>query len=318
MLGCGDVFCSECLADYVRVGMNEGLTEISCPAPDCIKRSAAAAPPAAGDAGAGDPHAATTTVKTATTLTDSELVLLVGSEAFARFAAMRRRTMAEADPSAAYCPVVGCGGVVLGRKEDEGTSFEALRECDQCGFAFCRWCAKSWHGKSPCELSAVSKLASAWLSSAPDSEERAALIRKYGAANILRLVRTYEEERANRAWLSFHTTRCPHCGASVEKSHGCNHLTCVRCLVHFCHLCGQRLNPAKPYAHFNTPGTTCYQRLFEGLLREPVEGFVEDEQDAAAGGGGDQGWGPGGGGGMQDFWVGPEDEEIPWDALLTR
>ncbi|KAK0526770.1 hypothetical protein OC835_005175 [Tilletia horrida] len=308
---CGHIFCTDCLLDYCRIGMKDGQTEILCPDPGCTKAGVAPGQRHAGTDGRQD-----RTGETKSLLSDSELILLVGQEEFARFAAVRKKTIAEADPSAAYCPVVGCGGVVLGRKEDEGTSFEALRECDQCGFAFCRWCAKAWHGKTPCELSAVSKLASAWLSSAPDSEERAALIRKYGAANLLRLVRTYEEERANRAWLSSHTTRCPHCGCSVEKSHGCNHLTCRPCGTHFCFLCGERLNPAHPYAHFNTPGKPCYQRLFEGLLREPVDGLLAP--DEAAPGDVDQGWGGGGGGGMQDFWVGPEDEDIPWGAVFTQ
>ncbi|KAE8255216.1 hypothetical protein A4X13_0g3113 [Tilletia indica] len=304
LLGCGHVFCSECLTDYVRVGINEGLTEISCPDPECTKNH---------NAGASAEEEKEEDNKKGMIL-DSELLLLVGQELFGRFAAMRKKTIAEADPTAAYCPVVGCGGVVLGRKEDEGTSFEALRECEQCGFAFCRWCAKAWHGKTQCELSAVSKLASAWLAASPDSEERTILIRKYGLANLLRLVRDYQEERANRAWLSSHTTRCPHCGCSVEKSQGCNHLTCVRCGMHFCFLCGQRLNPAKPYAHFNTVSSKCYQRLFEGLIREPGEGGMGLEEEG--GGGGPAAGGEGDGEG--DVWVGPEDVEIPWAALFTQ
>ncbi|CAD7066264.1 unnamed protein product [Tilletia caries] len=208
LLGCGHVFCSDCLTDYVRVAIDEGLTEISCPDPECTKNS---------NSNRVDSEKEEEEEKKRI-VSDSELLLLVGQELFGRFAAMRKKTIAEADPTAAYCPVVGCGAVVLGRKEDEGTSFEALRECEQCGFAFCRWCGKAWHGKTPCELSAVSKLASAWLASPPESEERALLTRKYGLANLLRLVATYQEERANRAWLSSHTTRCPHCGCSVEKT----------------------------------------------------------------------------------------------------
>ncbi|KAK0555947.1 hypothetical protein OC846_001499 [Tilletia horrida] len=319
VLACSHIFCTQCLTDYVTIAMDDsgGGVEIGCPDPECTKRSATANTRAADDEKRDDDSKACV-------ITDSELLLLVGQERFRSFAARRAKTLAEADPTAAFCPVVGCGAVVVGRKEDTGTTFEALRECEQCGFAFCRWCLKAWHGKTPCELSAVSKLASTWLASAPDSPERAALVRKYGLTNITRLVAAYEEERANRAWLSARTTRCPHCSCSVEKSEGCNHLTCVRCGMHFCFLCGQRLNPARPYAHFNTPGVPCYQKLFEGLLRdgtdqedetggqvEDADGYVPDAREmrwarAAAGGGG-----------MQQFWVGGENEDVPLAALFA-
>ncbi|CAD6905208.1 unnamed protein product [Tilletia laevis] len=134
LLGCGHVFCSDCLTDYVRVAIDEGLTEISCPDPECTKNS---------NSNRVDSEKEEEEEKKRI-VSDSELLLLVGQELFGRFAAMRKKTIAEADPTAAYCPVVGCGAVVLGRKEDEGTSFEALRECEQCGFAFCRWCGKAW------------------------------------------------------------------------------------------------------------------------------------------------------------------------------
>lgn len=43
-------------------------------------------------------------------------------------------------------------------------------------------------------------------------------------------------------------------------------MTCRSCGTHFCYLCSTRLNPREPYRHFNTPGTPCFQKLFEGAL----------------------------------------------------
>lgn len=35
------------------------------------------------------------------------------------------------------------------------------------------------------------------------------------------------------------TQRCPGCGTDIERTSGCNHMTC-RCGTHFCYVCGQR------------------------------------------------------------------------------
>ena len=57
--------------------------------------------------------------------------------------------------------------------------------------------------------------------------------------------------------------RCPNggCGTGVQKSHGCNHMTC-RCGTHFCYLCGMQLMGPDYYSHFNKAGATCV--LFTG------------------------------------------------------
>ena len=40
------------------------------------------------------------------------------------------------------------------------------------------------------------------------------------------------------AWLRASGQRCPGCGVPVEKSEGCNEMTCTRCSTQFCFLCG--------------------------------------------------------------------------------
>jgi len=50
------------------------------------------------------------------------------------------------------------------------------------------------------------------------------LQRRYGKGNLEKLVRQFEEERANREWLEKSTMACPGCGVHTEKSMGCNHV----------------------------------------------------------------------------------------------
>jgi predicted RNA-binding Zn-ribbon protein involved in translation (DUF1610 family) len=59
-----------------------------------------------------------------------------------------------------------------------------------------------------------------------------------GKKNIDRMVAKYLEEEENKKWLDERTRACAGCGVRVEKSHGCNHMTCGRCGAHFCYRCG--------------------------------------------------------------------------------
>lgn len=53
-----------------------------------------------------------------------------------------------------------------------------------------------------------------------------------------------------QAWRKQHTQPCPKCAVSIEKDHGCNHMTCSQCKAHFCWLCGALFaNSTKTYDH---------------------------------------------------------------------
>ena len=39
--------------------------------------------------------------------------------------------------------------------------------------------------------------------------------------------------------------QCPVCKNGVQKSQGCNHMTCISCRAHFCYVCGHQLNAAQ-------------------------------------------------------------------------
>merc|ERR1711860_137950 len=92
-------------------------------------------------------------------------------------------------------------------------------------------------------------------------EDKALLERRYGKVKLRELMDNVLSEE----YLTDNTRDCPHCSAPIEKNDGCNKMTCWRCNTNFCWLCGDKLNPANPYGHFNIAGNNCYGALFQGV-----------------------------------------------------
>lgn len=91
------------------------------------------------------------------------------------------------------------------------------------------------HGPiSSCPISVTETLVIEYMALPSDSPARAVIERRFGRANVLRLVAIYEEEQLNKKWIADSTMACPQCGINVEKSMGCNHMTCAK-WVHFCY-----------------------------------------------------------------------------------
>ncbi|WVQ97419.1 hypothetical protein IAU59_004532 [Kwoniella sp. CBS 9459] len=164
--------------------------------------------------------------------------------------------------------------------------WERYRVCPKCSFSFCLYCNATWHGPhTPCAFPQTSLIVTEYLSYPEGSEGRKKMELRRGKANIERMVAKHLEDEANKQWLEGKTRACAGCGVRVEKSHGCNHMTCGRCNAHFCYRCGEPIKPTDPYKHFNTPGKACYMKLFdaEELARHEREtmnggeGGFEDE-----------------------------------------
>lgn len=208
-----------------------------------------------------------------------------------RYVNLKRKKKLEADKSTVWCPRQWCQGAAQGNNypklniplEDMGTVYEedvetkpiALSEqiedaeeneetikqreeakerallaprlqiCEDCSYAFCRLCTRTWHG---------------------DFFDCRARVNIPSERTILE-----QEEEASLAFIRNNTTKCPMCETPVQKSEACNHMTCVQCRTHFCYLCSTFLNPMHPYDHFNTRGSWCYQRLWEGQNGEAVD-----------------------------------------------
>jgi len=113
--------------------------------------------------------------------------------------------------------------------------------CSLCGFDFCATCLHQKHEGSECSKVALEALA----------------------------IRQAEEERALeqfKKWAEGQNSRikpCPVCHSFIEKTEGCNHMTCanISCRHQFCWLC---LGDYDEGRHFNdfTNFPNCYDKQF--------------------------------------------------------
>ncbi|KAK2066503.1 hypothetical protein P8C59_000315 [Phyllachora maydis] len=282
MMDCGHVFCVECLQSFYNDAISEGsITAVRCLDPFCTREREKVAN--AEDAAAGRKPKAQ---KRGFLISPSELLQIpLGQDTVKRYVTLKYKTELEADRNTIYCPRQWCNGAARSKRHkkpqglefsshsgdekpgvsDEDDDFEEdtaaenldisnkqgengathspteklckarVAICEDCGFAFCVRCSQSWHG------------------------EFVRCRRKPGEID--------EDERATLEYMKLHTTACPTCAASAQKTHGCNHMICARCNTHFCYLCASWLDPYNPYGHFNEDHegrrTGCYMRLWE-------------------------------------------------------
>ncbi|KAH7883896.1 hypothetical protein F5I97DRAFT_1813835 [Phlebopus sp. FC_14] len=260
-LECGHVFCRGCLVEMWGLHVKEGDVErVGCPDVSCAQEKE------------GMREAV-----------ESEVRTVLSDEEVERWRWLRKKRDLERDPTMIHCPMEFCQEPVPkakhGDEDEEETGWERLRTCHSCGYTFCALCRRTWHGPhTRCPLPLTSTFILNYLAAAPSSAERLAIERRYGRANVLRLVRQHEEDEQNKKWMDTSTMACPGCEVRVEKSMGCNHMTCAKCKTHFCYRCGSKISAANPYQHFSTRGTSCFSKLFDlepsaDQDWQPLEGF---------------------------------------------
>ncbi|KAL8767703.1 MAG: hypothetical protein Q9209_005883 [Squamulea sp. 1 TL-2023] len=253
---CGHVFCVECLQDFYNNCITEGDTgSVKCIMPRCgldekisMARDGALKKRRRRDR----------------TLGPSELLQIpLEQNMVQRYVMLKRKNALESDRTTVYCPRQWCQGparskktealdrdddlasgdetqeeLALGQQEDnngpsgQSQSTDRLAICTECTYAFCKVCKAGWHGDFiVCDPKRKAKLTA--------------------------------EEEASEEYIRLHTSHCPTCNAKSQKTHGCNHMICIKCNTHFCYLCSSWLAPNNPYEHFNNPKKACFQRLWE-------------------------------------------------------
>ncbi|EIW72764.1 hypothetical protein TREMEDRAFT_24487 [Tremella mesenterica DSM 1558] len=306
-LPCGCIFCTPCLNSCWTLAITEGsLINVSCPSPQCVKTRATRS----------DGETSINNIDSGT------IRSVVGEDLERRWQELRERRQAEIDPTYTVCPRSSCQApvppppkssqdtptpVVSGPRiirladltrtekteEDQLPTppptansedrWDRYRSCPKCNYSFCLFCGNGWHGVHlPCAFPKTSEIVLEYLSYSEGSEERRRMEIRRGKMNLEKMVRQYREDEENKQWLDSRTRPCSGCGVRVEKSHGCNHMTCNRCHSHFCYRCGLSLSPSDPYAHYRHPGTSCFEKLFDPeeiqrFDREAGEGLVGDE-----------------------------------------
>jgi hypothetical protein len=91
---------------------------------------------------------------------------------------------------------------------DEDSYSSSIR-CPKCKILYCAGCSDYWHSGLSC----------------------------YEAKYEQRQDPEDPDEELNVIWKSKYSKPCPSCRVDIEKSEGCNHMTCTQCEYTFCWIC---------------------------------------------------------------------------------
>lgn len=156
-----------------------------------------------------------------------------------------------------YCPRQHCRcAVIIDREHNLGS-------CQECGFSFCTCCRCTYHGLEKCkfQIDDMNKYMKG------TEEEKESLRQRYGKQKITDMVEYFQSINL----IQESTVKCPKCQRCIEKTDGCNKMTCSQCNTFFCWMCGVMLDRKNPYGHYGDKESKCYNKLFLGLLMDPLE-----------------------------------------------
>ncbi|KAM3924225.1 E3 ubiquitin-protein ligase RNF14 [Leptodactylus fuscus] len=237
---CEHVYCNICLKDYFEIQIKDGQVHaLNCPEPKC--KSVA---------------------------TPAQVKDLVEEQLFSRYDRLLLQSSLDLMADVVYCPRPGCQTPVM--QEPGGT----MGICAVCQYAFCILCKMTFHGVSPCKVTAEKLLLLREEYLAADDEGKKFLEKRYGKRVIQKAV----EEMDSMDWLEQNSKCCPRCGTHIQKIDGCNKMTCTGCHMYFCWLCMSALSRGNPYQHFNDPSSACFNQLFYGIDVDQ-DLFDENQED---------------------------------------
>lgn len=231
---CGHIFCKECISGYLEVRINDGNV-MNIHCPEEMCSSET---------------------------TPGQIKVLVSPELFSKYDSSLLSIALNTMSDIIYCPRPHCQYPVSREPNEE------VANCPACLYAFCIHCKSTYHGIEPCKVTAVNELVEEYQTAS--AHRRKELEHRYGKKQIETLVQNAMSEN----WINSNSRRCPSCKTAIEKSDGCNKMTCWRCDAFFCWMCNAALNRVRPYFHFEDPKSKCFNMLFGNL--PPDE---EDEDD---------------------------------------
>ena len=174
LLPCEHIFCTQCIYDHLDSKISaKDVKNLTCPAFNCLTR-----------------------------FSEQELQTRLSEETYSKYCRFRAELELETDPDLRWCPRPACSGY------DYCRGLKRKLICNQCSFAYCRYCLSAWHGRRKCPAEIDHKF----------------------------------EKWARGARVKF----CPHCRMRVEKNMGCPHMTCVRCSYEWCWACGAQYSGHYP------------------------------------------------------------------------
>eukprot|EP00993_Chasmostoma_nieuportense_P007616 NODE_886_length_1786_cov_31.486438_g830_i0.p1 GENE.NODE_886_length_1786_cov_31.486438_g830_i0~~NODE_886_length_1786_cov_31.486438_g830_i0.p1 ORF type:complete len:559 (+),score=162.41 NODE_886_length_1786_cov_31.486438_g830_i0:48-1679(+) len=165
---------------------------------------------------------------------------LLSEDEFAKYRLFVTRSFVEDNPHIRWCPSPGCSKAVLSKDPKR-----LLVRC-LCGYAFCFVCGGEAHAPAKC------------------SDLREWRLKEKG-------------EGENSKWVFVNTKPCPACHSPIQKSDGCNHMTCSKCRNEFCWVC---LDKWKKHGsswykcNYYDPSDTQAEERSRGRTRQELERYV--------------------------------------------
>lgn len=174
---------------------------------------------------------------------ESALLDLLPRDLKQRYHGLAASRFVDVSDSVKWCPAAGCGRPVTVNAPPKGRdcaadALRAGRALDvtcECGAEFCFACSGPPHEPASCVAVAE------W------GRLEAAARRKGEAGAEL--------------WVLENTQKCPGCGAAIQRSAGCNHMTCSVCRHQFCWVCRR---PWKEHSQRTGGYYECNMSAFDG------------------------------------------------------
>ncbi|CAM6106641.1 unnamed protein product [Calypogeia fissa] len=148
---------------------------------------------------------------------------LLDKEALERWQELLLQKTLDSMPDVVYCPKCRTASI-----EDP----DHLVQCSKCRYSFCSLCLANWHPGQNCMT--------------PEAKLRLLQARAKGEETE-RMERELINECLDMDYIKKEAKQCPTCKMAVQKSEGCNKMTCLNCGGYFCFQCGQSITG---YSHF--------------------------------------------------------------------